>query len=297
MFAIRGNIVHLIKRNSTGLSQNYAFKNVCNLRMYSTRIEPQVIKPNLRNLKKAEKEGIGPIGWFLLVIPVSTFGLGTWQIKRKKWKEDLIENLNLKTREPAVPLPATDYEVSQLEFRKVRVRGHFDHSGEMYLGPRSLLSDGQSTYQGKLLSTASNNSSGYLVITPFLLSDTNEKILVNRGWIPFANKNPKTRPDGQITEEVELEGVVRLTEPRPAFSPKNKLDSRVWFHRDVEGMAEITDSRPVFIDASAESTVKGGPIGGQTKAFLRNEHFSYIITWYGISLGTAYLWYKKFIKK
>ena len=27
------------------------------------------------------------------------------------------------------------------------------------------------------------------------------------------------------------------------------------------------------------STVPGGPIGGQTKVYLRNEHLQYIITW------------------
>lgn len=30
---------------------------------------------------------------------------------------------------------------------------------------------------------------------------------------------------------------------------------------------------------SAESTVPGGPIGGQTRVTLRNEHMQYIITW------------------
>lgn len=29
----------------------------------------------------------------------------------------------------------------------------------------------------------------------------------------------------------------------------------------------------------AESTVPGGPIGGQTRVTLRNEHMQYIITW------------------
>lgn len=36
---------------------------------------------------------------------------------------------------------------------------------------------------------------------------------------------------------------------------------------------------PIFIDASVDTTVPGGPIGGQTRASLRNEHLSYILTW------------------
>uniref|UniRef100_R4G3N1 SURF1-like protein n=1 Tax=Rhodnius prolixus TaxID=13249 RepID=R4G3N1_RHOPR len=271
-------------------------------RMFSSRIQQNVqqnvlqrpVRSSFRDLKR--NEGIGPVGWFLLLIPVSTFGLGTWQIKRKKWKENLIESLMVKTREPAVQLPEEDSEVSALEYRKVRVRGKFDHAGEMYLGPRSLLLDGESAYHGKLVTTSANKSSGYQVVTPFILSESKERILVNRGWVALKNKNPRTRLHGQINEEVELEGVVRLSEPRQPFTPLNKLDARIWFSRDVEEMAKFVDCRPVFIDVTADFTVEGGPIGGQTRATFRNEHLSYILTWYGISLGTSFLWYKKFIR-
>ena len=59
-----------------------------------------------------------------------------------------------------------------MEFRRVTVTGDFDHSGEMYLGPRSCLVDGKSTYGSKLISSASNGSAGYYVVTPFIRSDT-----------------------------------------------------------------------------------------------------------------------------
>lgn len=44
-------------------------------------------------------------------------------------------------------------------------------------------------------------------------------------------------------------------------------------------MSKIVDSDPILIDAVMESSVTGGPIGGQTNISLRNEHVSYIITW------------------
>jgi len=31
--------------------------------------------------------------------------------------------------------------------------------------------------------------------------------------------------------------------------------------------------------AETDSTVAGGPIGGQTNVTVRNEHLSYIVTW------------------
>lgn len=66
-----------------------------------------------------------------------------------------------------------------------------------------------------------------------MLLFTRERILVNRGWVALKNKNPRTRLHGQINEEVELEGVVRLSEPRQPFTPLNKLDARIWFSRYI----------------------------------------------------------------
>lgn len=42
------------------------------------------------------------------------------------------------------------------------------------------------------------------------------------------------------------------------------------------------------IDNLTESTIPGGPIGGQTRVTLRNEHLSYIITWYIKKLCVSY---------
>ena len=41
----------------------------------------------------------------LLIIPISTFGLGTWQIFRLQWKRNLIQELNTRTTEPVQDLP------------------------------------------------------------------------------------------------------------------------------------------------------------------------------------------------
>lgn len=44
-------------------------------------------------------------------------------------------------------------------------------------------------------------------------------ILVNRGWVPPELKDPRTRPEGQIEDEIELEGILRLKEDKPTYSP------------------------------------------------------------------------------
>lgn len=39
------------------------------------------------------------------VVPISAFGLGTWQVRRKQWKENLIQDLESKTKYPAIDFP------------------------------------------------------------------------------------------------------------------------------------------------------------------------------------------------
>lgn len=62
-------------------------------------------------------------------------------------------------------------------------------------------------------------------------------------------------------------------------------------------MARITGADPYWLDATSESTIKGGPIGGQTRVTLRNEHMSYIVTWFSLSAITSYLWYRQIYKR
>lgn len=99
--------------------------------------------------------------------------------------------------------------MKELEYRKVSVKGHFDHSQEMFISPRSLLTKED---RGGSLISVGRPAPGCWVVTPFTLSDTGEKILVNRGWVPKNKKNPRTRVEGQIYDEIELRGVVRSQE-------------------------------------------------------------------------------------
>lgn len=59
----------------------------------------------------------------------------------------------------------------------------------------------------------------------------------------------------------------------------NVLDSHHAAFSDISALAQKLGTAPVFVDADAQSTVPGGPLGGQTRVSLRNEHLSYLMTW------------------
>ncbi|XP_005987457.1 surfeit locus protein 1 isoform X2 [Latimeria chalumnae] len=216
-------------------------------------------------------------------------------VQRRKWKLKLIQDLWDRTNAEPIPLPLDPLELKELEYRRVTVRGYFDHSKELYIVPRTPVDPQREAREaGRLISTG---ESGANVITPFYCTDLGITILVNRGFVPRKKMKPETRSKGQITEEIDLTGIVRLTETRKPFVPQNNTEKNRWHYRDLEAMAQVTEAEPIFIDADLRSTVPGGPIGGQTRVTLRNEHMQYIITWYGLCGATSFMWFQKFVQK
>jgi len=243
--------------------------------------------------KSASLIKIGAHGYSLLVIPVMTFGLGTWQIYRRQWKISVIDNLATRTSATPIPLPDNLEDLTDMEYRKFELIGTFQHDKEVYVGPRSAVEDKNAPSTGGLLSSG---QSGYHVITPFKISGSDLTVLVNRGWVSRNKMNPATRPKGQTDSEIRLVGLYRSPEKRAPFVPQNR-PGRLFHYRDVESMSRLLDTAPVYFDADSDSTVPDGPIGGQTVVTVRNEHMSYILTWYSLSIVTSYLWYRRFIEK
>lgn len=194
---------------------------------------------------------------------------------------------------PAEPLPDNLDDLEAMEYQTVAVKGHFLHDKEMFMGPRGLIKPNGGESGGGLMSQ--QNTSGYLVITPFKLVDREETILVNRGWVSRPLMRQEARANGQVEGQVNLLGVVRLPEPRPQFSPSHK--GEIFLYRDVPRMCDLTGASPIFLDVKHESTIPGGPIGGQTRVTLRNEHMSYVVTWYSLSAVTAFYWWKQIIQR
>ncbi|KAL1517419.1 hypothetical protein ABEB36_001186 [Hypothenemus hampei] len=268
--------------NRRFLMKNYVFVNMA--------FNSQLSRPQLKYTPSKLQE-VGSYGWFMLIIPISTFGLGIWQIQRKFWKENLILQMKERTESSPIELPQNIKEIKELEFRPVSVRGTFLHDKEIYMGPRGLIKTNE---ESKL---TDNPSPGYLVITPFKLADRDETILINRGWVSSGHRKPSSRPQGQVEGVVNVIGLLRLNEHRPNFSMKNRENSNLYFYRDLEAMCASTGASPIFLDQTKDFNIPGGPVGGQTNVTLRNEHLSYIITWFSLSAATTYMWLKKYVLK
>jgi len=205
----------------------------------------------------------------------------------------LLKHLEERTTAPPVALPFDQESLDNLEFGRVYVRGNFEHDKVVYIGPRSLLKDGGAQGGGSLF--GNSDGIGYHVITPFKLENCNKKILVNRGWVPRNKISASSRGENLTTETIDLIGAVRRTEKGQNFMPKNAENTQKWSTRDVEALANKLGTLPIFIDADFKSTIPYGPIGGQTRCSLSNDHMSYLITWFSLSAATTLLWMAKHV--
>lgn len=217
-------------------------------------------------------------GLAALVALAILIGLGTWQLQRKAWKEDLIAQIETRAyAEPGAIVPETDWaswRADQDEFRKVRVTGTFLHEFE---APVYGLAPG--TRQGAPIQ-------GYYLITPLKLA-TDAIVMINRGFVPTDLRDPARRPESRPAGEVTITGLIRAPEIRNPFTPSDDAARNQWFARDPQGIAaahKLERVAPFLIDADASSNPGGWPRGGQTPLTLPNNHLQYAVTWFGIAL-------------
>jgi surfeit locus 1 family protein len=207
-------------------------------------------------------------------------GLGIWQLQRLEWKEGLIAKIEARTKAPpvsleeAVKLARGGEDVSYL---RVRAEGSFDHGEERYL---YAISDGEV---------------GWHVIAP-LATPAGEVVLVDRGFVPEARKDPSSRPEGQIVGTVTIIGLARTPERQGLFTPDNEADRNRWFWRDLSAMAASMfpqgkgDVAPFYLEAERGEMPGGWPRGGETRLDIPNDHLQYAITWFLMAVCLAVIY-------
>jgi surfeit locus 1 family protein len=197
-------------------------------------------------------------------------GLGTWQVERLRWKEDLVAARSAQLAAPPVALPAQSEDWPGWEFRRVELSGRFRHELEQLFGA--------STHAGRL---------GHHVLTP-LVRDDGTAVVLDRGWVPTDQAHPAARREGQIEGPVTLTGIARYRgDDRTGwFTPANEPDQAMWFSYDLPALEQATGLTllPVVVEAGDQPNPGGLPIGGLTRIELTNNHLQYVITWYGLAL-------------
>jgi len=213
-------------------------------------------------------------GILVLIALAILISLGTWQVERLHWKEGLLADIA--ERQAASPVPLADIEAmaaagGDIEYRKVIASGRYVNNKERHFF---------ATWRGQ---------TGYYIYTPLELAD-GRSLFVNRGFVPYDNKEPEMRMQGQLTDQQTVTGLARAKlSGKPSWVvPDNDIAKNIFYWKDLDVMASSVGLDkagviPFFVDADSTPNPAGLPIGGVTQVDLPNDHLQYAFTWYGLA--------------
>jgi surfeit locus 1 family protein len=219
-------------------------------------------------------------------------GLGIWQVQRLHWKQGQIAMQSERLSAPPVSLPAperwADLQQERDEFRRVRFPAEFLHDKE------ALVFTSGSSVRPDV------SEPGYWVFTPARLPG-GSLVMIDRGFVPDARKNPASRLEGQVSGMVEITGALRWPEQRSVFTPADDPAHNLWFARDPASVASAKNLgavAPFYVAQEAPAPPGGLPKVGKLVPNLPNSHLQYALTWFGLALMLvcvfgAWLWQRR----
>jgi len=195
--------------------------------------------------------------------------LGTWQLYRLQWKQDLIYQIS----EGLKSTPIKYSKNIRKNYQRVTLKGIYNFKSQIYL--YSLNNKGQP---------------GFDVITPFETIDK-ENVLVNRGWI---KKEFKNNPEINSSAK-NITGMLRSANRKNIFTPDNDTIKNIWFSVNLEEIREITGKKFNKFIIYLEDKNIDIPKPKIITIDVPNNHLKYAITWYSISISILfyYLYFRK----
>ena len=202
--------------------------------------------------------------FFILVF----ISLGSWQIVRLNWKNNLILEIENSLKNPPVELTQYNKE----NYLKIKTSGSIDFDKQIYL---YNLND--------------KGAPGFEVINPILID--NKNYLINRGWIQFEKKGSK---EINFFDENNIVGTLKLQGKKNIFKPNNDIEENYWFSLNRDYISKFTGKEfseyLIYLGGNYEL-----PKPKKITANISNNHKKYAITWFSlaISILLLYLYFRK----
>ncbi len=204
-----------------------------------------------------------------IIFFISVFiALGTWQIIRLGWKNNLILEIENSLKNSPVELTQSN----KVNYLKIKTSGSVDFEKQIYL---YNLND--------------SGTPGFEVLNP--ISIDGENYLLNRGWIPFEKKDT---PEINIIDQTNIVGTIKIQGRKNIFKPDNDLKENYWFSLNREDILKFTGKKfskyIIYLDGNYQL-----PRPKKITANISNNHKKYAMTWFSlaISILLLYLYFRK----
>lgn len=198
---------------------------------------------------------------FGLVGTAVLLSLGTWQVRRLAWKQNILSEIETRIAAdpvavPAMPDPAAD------RFRPVSASGRI--TGE----------------EIPVMASMKKVGAGQRIIS-VLETDDGRRLLLDRGFAPMARAD-RPRPP---VDTVKVEGNLHWPDEIDGFTPDPDPLTGLWFARDVDLMSAALNTEPVMIIARSITPENTDilPLPVTTEG-IPNDHLGYAITWFSLSV-------------
>jgi surfeit locus 1 family protein len=209
-------------------------------------------------------------------------GLGTWQVKRLAWKQDMIARLDGIYAAPAADnsaLRAMSFaapgDKAALFVGRAALSGLYDEAHSILVGPRTR--DGRR---------------GYHLVTPLVLAGSaGEKtaLLVNRGWVEAL----PARGGGNVA----VTGLLRHPERPNMFVPPNDPARGHWYSINIDEIAGGERAlMPVVLYADGETPAQPAIAYHAARPQLANNHRGYAVFWFTMAGVLALVYAARFLR-
>ena len=203
--------------------------------------------------------------YFIILVLLS---LGCWQLYRLNWKLNLIQEIENSIKNDPIELS----KVSEKNFLRIKTSGVIDFDKQIYL-----------------YNLNNNGKPGFEVVNPILIN--NENYLINRGWIPF---NQKDQTEINLVDQNKIIGTLKLQSKASTFKPENDIEKNYWFTLDRDDVFKYTGKNfsNFIIYLNGDYNI---PKPKVITANISNNHKKYAITWFSmaISILLIYLYFRR----
>jgi len=194
--------------------------------------------------------------------------LGSWQLVRLNWKNELLNKIDVSLKKEPVDLMTNVPE----DYLKIKTSGVIDFDKQIYL-----------------YSLNEKGLPGFNVVNPIIIN--NKNFLLNRGWIPFNKKNTK---EINIFDHKTILGTLKKQTKASRFKPVNDVKDNYWFTLDRNDVFKYTNKNfsPFIIYLNNNLELPKPRI---ITVNIPNSHKKYAITWFSLafSIFFFYLYVRK----
>ncbi len=218
---------------------------------------------------------------YLLLLPI-LLALANWQYDRAQQKQQLLAAIEKNSAAESIYIDdLASIAMPKSRYKKIQLTGKYDQQHQFLLD--NQINEGKA---------------GYFVITPLILANSQQIVLVNRGWLP-ANPDRTVLPSVVIhSEATKVAGRINQFPSLGIKLPGSELTSATWPSVIQVIDAEIISKKlahpvqPFQVELDSDQP-DGYKRDWQTaKDMLPEQHIAYAIQWFAlaVTLTLLFIW-------